>query len=231
MKQIKCFADSRYKGFCVHCGGPDETNDHVPSKVFLDEPYPANLMVCSSCLSCNNSFSIDEAYVACFLECVLAGEADPGRIQRPKIAKILANDIALLERLRSARRKSGATPIWSVEQNRVRRVIVKLARCHAAFEYNLPQLEEPSSLGLAPLMTLAAAERSAFEGANAFAVAGWPEVGSRAMQRLLIVDSNVFQEDWIVVQEGNYRFRVLQEEGLTVKIVLREYLACEINWA
>jgi hypothetical protein len=231
MKQIKCYGDSRFKGFCVHCGGPDETDDHVPSKVFLDEPYPANLMVCSSCLSCNNSFSIDEAYVACFLECVLAGEADPVKVRRGKIGKALLNDAALLERLRRARKDTMPTPTWSVEQNRVQTVVTKLARCHAAYEYNLPQLEEPSLIGLAPLLTMSAAERSAFEGADGSTVAGWPEVGSRAMQRLLVVDSNVFQEDWIVVQEDNYRFRVSQEDGLTVKIVLREYLACEVRWS
>jgi 5-methylcytosine-specific restriction endonuclease McrA len=46
MQNLKCHADRRNKGFCVHCGGPDETDDHVPSKVLLDEPYPENLMVC-----------------------------------------------------------------------------------------------------------------------------------------------------------------------------------------
>jgi len=43
MKQLQCYGDSRNKGFCVHCGGPDETRDHVPAKVLLDEPYPENL--------------------------------------------------------------------------------------------------------------------------------------------------------------------------------------------
>ena len=203
----------------------------MPSKVFLDEPYPANLMVCSSCLNCNNSFSIDEAYVACFLECVLAGEADPEMVRRVKIAKVLANDAVLLERLRRSRRENEPLPTWNVEQDRVRTVVVKLARCHAAYEYSLPQLEEPSFIGLAPLLTMTASGRSAFEDADGSVLAGWPEVGSRAMQRLLIVDSNVFQDDWIVVQEGNYRFRVSQEDGLTVKMVLREYLACEVCWS
>ncbi|MEN9493073.1 MAG: hypothetical protein RJA63_3522, partial [Pseudomonadota bacterium] len=36
MQQFRCYGDDRNKGFCVHCGGPGETVDHVPSKVLLD---------------------------------------------------------------------------------------------------------------------------------------------------------------------------------------------------
>jgi hypothetical protein len=36
------------------------------------------------------------------------------------------------------------------------------------------------------------------------------------MQRLLVVGADVFSEEWLVVQEGNYRFRISQEDGLTV---------------
>ncbi len=92
MQNLKCYGDSRNKGFCVHCGGPDETDDHVPSKVLLDEPYPENLMVCPSCLNCNNALSVDEVYLACLLECVLAGEADPSKLLRPKISNVLEHN-------------------------------------------------------------------------------------------------------------------------------------------
>ena len=57
MQNFKCYADSRNKGFCVHCGGPYETDDHVPSKVLLDEPSPENLLACPSCMKCNNDLS------------------------------------------------------------------------------------------------------------------------------------------------------------------------------
>ena len=61
-------------------------------------------------------------------------------------------------------------------------------------------------------------------------LAAWPEVGSGALQRLLVVGPEVIREKWIEVQEGNYRFRVTEDDGLTVKIVLREYLACQVVW-
>ncbi|MGA3334196.1 MAG: hypothetical protein ABSC62_08535 [Terracidiphilus sp.] len=233
MQNLSCYGDSRYKGFCIHCGGPYETDDHIPSKVLLDEPYPGNLMVCPSCSDCNNSFSLDEEYFACLLECVIAGEAEPSKLQRNKIAEILTRNRPLLNRLRSARSDSDGVTLWTLENDRVRRVLLKLARGHASYEFNLPQFSEPDLFNFRPLLTLNAEERSRFEESDNGAeeiLAGWPEVGSRAMQRLLVVGPQVFQEKWIEVQQGNYRFRVTEDDGLTVKIVLREYLACQVVW-
>jgi hypothetical protein len=58
--QLKDFADSRLIAGCVYCGGLDETRDHVPSRVFLDSPFPENLPVVPACWECNNSFSRDD---------------------------------------------------------------------------------------------------------------------------------------------------------------------------
>ena len=230
MQNFKCYADSRNKGFCVHCGGPYETDDHVPSKVLLDEPYPENLIVCPSCLKCNNDLSDDETYLACLLECVIAGEATPSKLRRPKISKALEHSESLLKRLQKARSDSDAGRIWSIENDRVRAVLLKLARGHAAYEHNQPQLQEPDYLDFRPLCTMNESERAVFERSEEGGLAGWPEVGSRAMQRLLVVDADVFSEGWITVQDGNYRFHVSDENGMAVKIVLREYLACQVVW-
>lgn len=230
MRSFTCYADSRNKGFCVHCGGPYQTDDHVPSKVLLDEPYPDNLIVCPSCLKCNNDLSADETYLACLLECVIAGEATPSKLQRSKIAKILEHNETLLKRLEKARSDGDGGKIWSIENGRVKTVLLKLARGHAAYEQNQPQLQEPDYLDFRPLCTMSKSERAAFERAEEGSLAAWPEVGSRAMQRLLVVDADVFSEGWITVQDGNYRFRVSDEHGMAVQIVLREYLACQVVW-
>ena len=230
MQYFNNYADSRNTGFCVHCGGPYETDDHVPSKVLLDEPYPDNLIVCPSCLKCNNDLSADETYLACLLECVIAGEAAPSKMQRPKIAKVLEHNEALLKRLESAGFRGESGKIWNVENDRVKAVLLKLARGHAAYEHNQPQLEEPDYLDYRALCTMSESERAAFERTEDGDLAGFPEVGSRAMQRLLVVDPGVFSEGWITVQDGNYRFNVSDENGMAVKIVLREYLACQIVW-
>jgi hypothetical protein len=201
----------------------------VPSKVLLDEPYPPNLMVCASCLACNNALSLNEEYFACLLECVIAGDVDPAKIQRARIARTLSSNPALMKRLASAKVDRAGRPYWNVEDGRVRAVIAKLGRCHAAYEYNEPQLGQPSQVAYRPIQTMDKAARDAFE-ASEDVVDVWPEVGTRAGQRLLVVGTDVFSEGWLVVQDGNYRYKVSQEDGLSVRIVLREYLACHVAW-
>jgi hypothetical protein len=201
--------------------------------VLLDEPYPENLMVCPSCNACNNGLSADEEYFACLLECVIAGEAEPSKLKRLKIGKTLAHNESLLNRLLRAKSDNDGVRLWTVENERVRAVLLKLARGHASYEFNLPQLRAPDSFHFIPLLTLGVEELNRFEefddGAEAM-LAAWPEVGSGALQRLLVVGPEVIREKWIEVQEGNYRFRVTEDDGLTVKIVLREYLACQVVW-
>jgi len=69
MEQFLNYGDQRNEGWCIHCGGVDETRDHVPSRILLDEPYPTNLPVVAACQRCNLGCSLDEEYVACLLEC------------------------------------------------------------------------------------------------------------------------------------------------------------------
>lgn len=229
MQQLRCYGDDRNKGFCVHCGGRSETVDHVPSKVFLDEPYPDNLMAAPACRGCNNAFSLDEQYLACLLECIIAGDTAPERLRRSKIARILQQNPSLLALLRQARTEGSEGPLWAAESDRVSRVVLKLARCHAAFELNEPQLREPSHLAIKPLPLVADSELIAFEN-EGDAADLWPECGSRAMQRQLRAGTSAFGGGWLDVQEGNYRFRTNQGGGPAVRIVLREYLYCEVVW-
>jgi len=228
MRQLSNDGDQRNQGFCIHCGGPDETRDHTPSKAFLDRPLPENLPIAPACLACNNGFAADEEYVACLLECVVAGDVDPEKIERPTVARALKENRALRETLESGRKQTEAGLVWDADMSRVSKVLMKLARGHAAFELNEPQLHDPGIFWCKPLMTLTPSEREAFESDDDGGL--WPEVGSRAMHRLLIVGGQAFEEGWLVVQDGRYRYRTMQDNGLKVRIVLREYLACEVVW-
>jgi hypothetical protein len=49
------------------------------------------------------------------------------------------------------------------------------------------------------------------------------------MQRMLIAGSDVFN-GWIVVQPGRYRYLAYVDSAVTVRMVLSEYLACEVVW-
>jgi hypothetical protein len=109
MEQLRNFGDQRNQEWCVYCGGGGETRDHVPSRIFLDEPYPENLPIVAACRRCNAGFSLDEEYLACLLECVLAGTTEPERTSRTKIRRILTADAWLKER--SFRRWANSSPI------------------------------------------------------------------------------------------------------------------------
>lgn len=229
MRKVQNFGDDRNKGSCVHCGGPNETVDHAPSVVFLDAPLPPNLSTSPSCAACNQGFSNDEAYLACLLACVVAGSADPTMSGRENIAALMRRRPSLVTELTALQREDDGRIVFSFDRQRVENVILKLARCHAAFELNEPRTDSPDFVWFAPLLSLTEKERNGFENGGQDA-AVWPEVGSRAMQRSLIVGDEAFDEDWLEVQSGRYRFRTSQNDGLEVRIVIREYLACEVRW-
>lgn len=229
MRKVPNWGDNRNKGSCVHCGGPNETRDHGPSVVFLDEPLPPDLPASPSCARCNQSFSNDEAYVACLLECVVAGSTDPAAIEREKIAALMRRRPSLVAELAALKQNDSDRIVFSFDRQRVENVLLKLARCHAAYELNEPRIDEPEFIWFTPLSSMTEDQRHEFEnGGDDLAV--WPEVGSRAMHRLLVVGDEDFDESWLEVQPDRYRFRTFQDGGLRVRMVIREYLACEVCW-
>jgi len=46
--------DKSHKSLCIYCQEQATTREHVPSKVFLDEPYSDQLQVVPACSRCNN---------------------------------------------------------------------------------------------------------------------------------------------------------------------------------
>ena len=235
MDQIEEFVDERQKSWCIHCGGCiadlDTNRDHVPSKSLLREPYPANLPVVEVCKACNEGFSLDEEYLAVFLNCVLAGSTDPHRQRNSRVERILQNNSKLRARIDGSRKNyktlDGETrSVWTPELERVNCVIVKNARGHALFEYGEPMLRDPESVWSAPLETLTTEQRRAFETIEMGD--GWPEVGSRMLTR--VVTGLDFADSWVTVQDGIYRYAVAQQGVVLVKSVLFEYLAAEVFW-
>lgn len=220
MQQLRNYGDERQMASCVYCGGPDETRDHVPSRVLLDEPYPENLPVLPACLACNESLSTHEEYVACVVECAIQGATRPDRMGREKIARILGAKPALVAQLEAGRSDINGATSFHVQTERVGKVVLKLAKGHAAFELNEPQLGQPAAIIIAPLAFMIGEDIQRFQTAPS--LAAWPEVGSRAMQR--IVEDSQPATCWIVVQAGRYRyFTAIGELGIVVRFVLSEY--------
>jgi hypothetical protein len=224
--------ESRLLGRCVYCGGAPSTRDHVPSKVFLDDPLPDELPVVDACETCNQGFSLDEEYLACFLEAVLAGTADPEKLTRTKIKKALTRNGQLVRRLQaSARVDDSGIITWIPEMVRVWNVVLKLARGHAAYELGLPQLDEPVAIMTQPFLAMSEPDRIAFENNGSGELRGWPEIGSRAFFRAC--GARPFSDSpgpWIEIQPLRYRYAVDEADGVLVRMVISEYLACQVEW-
>ena len=51
------------------------------------------------------------------------------------------------------------------------------------------------------------------------------------MQRLIVApDCGIVASGWVVVQEGAYRYLAAAGGPVTIRIVIGEYLACEVVW-
>lgn len=235
MEHIAEFVDERQKAWCIHCTRPlatVETNrDHVPTKSLLRKPYPKNLPVVEVCMECNNSFSSDEQYFVAFLSAVMTGSTDPASQYHPGAAKLFQSIPLLRSRIEKSAQdqlplNGEKETIWVPERERVERVILKNARGHAFFEYGEPMFEKPTHVWFAPLVTLAPADLDAFE--NPPDCGGYPEVGSRMMTR--VITGKDLVGPWVNVQDGVYRYTVLQVGTLMVRTVIFEYLATEVFW-
>jgi hypothetical protein len=128
------------------------------------------------------------------------------------------------------------------EEARVKTVILKLARGHAAFELSWPLRQEPNSVMWWPVSLMTDQEKESFDAAYITPIFG--EVGSRGMQRLLVsqvkLQSRTGQastidllvNDWVDVQDGRYRYLAIHDNNeIKIKIVIAEFLACEVTWA
>ena len=135
MLQRPEYGEGHPERVCCYCGDFADTVDHVPSKVFLDKPYPDNLPVVPCCRKCNEQFSLDEEYVVVLFECVRLQTFIPKRFQREKIRKIVEHNPAILQTV-----KETVHPLLDghisidPENGRLKKVLTKLIAGHLRFE-------------------------------------------------------------------------------------------------
>ena len=227
MKQIRSYGDDRTLAFCAFCGGETGTRDHCPSRIFLDEPYPENLAVVPACSTCNSGFSPDEEYLACLVSCVIAGSTVPETLPRAKIRRIMSDKPLLRARIEQARLVSDGTTTFKPDHERVAAVVTKLAKGHALYELHEACTNAPDDINVMPLALMGEAQREAFEHPQMSSI--WPEVGSRAMQRL-VEGADLTIDGWIVVQPERYRYHASVSNCIDVRIVIHEYLAGHVRW-
>ena len=242
MDQLQTLADDRLINDCIYCGAIADTRDHVPSRILMDKPYPENLPVVGACKECNQGFSADEEYVVCLIESALAGTTDPDHIRRPAVGQILRHSPALRARIDNAKTEHKDRVEFAIEKERIRNVMMKLARGHSAFELSQPCKGDPDHFWYGSLDSLPPDQRDGFDAVHFQQMFG--EVGSRGQQRMIVAQMNLqplesgegmtshmLINDWVDVQDGNYRYLAIDDVGcVVIRIVIREYLACEVGW-
>lgn len=169
--------------------------------------------------------------MACLVECARWGSVRPSDLERQKIQRILSEKPGLTARLSASLQETPDGVAFAAETERVEADVIKLARGHALYELHEPMYEAPTAVGFAPMETLGGERRNDFETPPPVDL--FPEVGSRAMQRMFLVQGPNYwsvAQDWIEVQENRYRYLVLPGGRVIVRMVLSEYLACEVVW-
>lgn len=226
-KQLDLYSYMGIRRVCEYCGGPATTRDHVPSKILLDIPNPGNQRRVNACVKCNGGISADEEYVACLLEAVIVGSTQPSAIMRSKIQRSLMNQPKLASRINQSSVIVDEALNWRPENERLTKVIKKLAQGHTARDLSMPCLGEPDRMFIAPLMLMSDSERAFFEFEPRDSL--WPEIGSRAFVQA-VMSSVMAESQWKIVQPGRYRYALPPSTTVKVKFVLSEYLACEVVW-
>ncbi|MGA5312298.1 hypothetical protein [Micromonospora taraxaci] len=217
------FVDERLLGFCIFCGGEPDTRDHVPPKVFLDKPYPDNLLIVGSCDECNGGLSLDEQFVACLLEVVMCGTVEPAGLRRLNIARTLTRSPALAAQLGHGLQPGGGFLVSEQDGRRLARVLGKIGRALWAYQTQEPTGSLAARVSWNAWLTMDEDQRTAFLAVRDEV---FPELGSRMFIRLFDGGPN----RWMVVQEGRFAYAVeVLEGGGRVKFIVGDYLAGQVD--
>ncbi|MBG7615612.1 hypothetical protein IWC96_10010 [Brevundimonas sp. BAL450] len=123
--------------FCLYCGRPADTYDHVPPKVLLETPYPPNLRMVPACQPCNGGWSSDEDYVVTVLAYIgatsrlQAKAMEGGKVDRSLVGAPLFED----RLIRSLSVTSDGEVAISVEMDRIATVTEKIVMGLHALRY------------------------------------------------------------------------------------------------
>lgn len=231
--------------YCVYCGTPSDTREHVPSRVFLSKPYPEDLPVLPACKQCNNSFSNDELYTEVYITTIkfLSGYADS--LSKENQKRMYLNT-AFLDAQNDLSKYYNSESISINEK--VVRVITKLAVCHMVYELSEGYCVndaciKPISVSYSFAFDMTADEKKQYDSFIFINDKRVPEIGSRVFDKIFVLEPVLQRIDngeqselqmlvmnWTDIQEHNYRYIAWLENNnfFHVKIVIHDFLYAEI---
>ncbi len=193
---------------CVYCSQQiarvDSTRDHVPSKCFLEKPYPKNLLTVTACQDCNASFKVAEEYAATFLGFLFpTGQNEPLK----GLDKVLHSNSRLDDQLVSELKIENFPNCSRIYlepcEDKLRLVFLKNAKGHIHCFDLINRSLTAVQFRHFQLIGLSSLSRNRLLGFDAF---------------------------WNVLQVGVYRYRILLGKYLVVQSVLRENLFSEVTF-
>lgn len=215
---------------CIYCGESATTREHTPSKTFLIEPYPENLPTIPACFACNNGYSEDEKYVACFLD-LLKSQVCLDYTQQEQTKLRLLKDEKLQRTLQEQIWIENGKIYFKPDEKRILHILFKLARGHAGFELDYVNFDNiETEVWYDFVFNMSQNDIEEFNNIPVYSL--YPEVGSRGMyviQNLSAGDAQTFAR-WIDVQNGQYRYQVSYDNNgsIVVKIVIFDFLYCRV---
>ena len=220
MLQRPEYGEGHPERMCCYCGDFADTVDHVPSKVFLDKPYPENLPVVPCCKKCNEQFSLDEEYVAVLFECVRWQSFDSSQFKREKVRKIAEHNPAILNTVRETV-QSMLDDRFSIDpaNARLNKVLTKLIAGHLRFE-GLDQLFLHDGLEIYLYQDIHVNQEFYGRFHSPIFSGLLPEVGSRALMAL--VEYGDAGSIWFTVQPDKYEYCVAPDNS-EVRIIIQDY--------
>ena len=224
MLQRREYGEDHPERICCYCGNWADTGDHVPSKVFMDKPYPDNLPVVPCCKKCNEVFSYDEEYVAVLLECVRWQTFNLEEFKREKVRKIVEHNPAILKTVRESVHPmlDGRFTI-DPDNVRLRKVLTKLIAGHLRFE-GLDQLFLHEGLEIHFYQDVYS-NREFYEKFHSSIYSGLlPEVGSRAL--IAMVEQGYAGAPWFTVQPNMYEYCVAPDNS-EVRIIIQNFFGIQ----
>ena len=226
--------------YCIYCGAPATTREHVPSKAFLKKPYPADLPVLPACEKCNNGWSSDELYTSTYIACLKS-------ISERKDDTVLQITDKDRKEIKEAKKavKSFMNAAGFTSDIRIKRVLSKLAIGHAVYElsegYYLSYEERKiESVNYTFRSIIGEDSWLNLEHIEPIENMLYPEVGARLWQNLLILEETSNNKsisaamkkvfiDWSYIQDGNYRYITIPEgDAIRVKMILLDFLFGEV---
>jgi hypothetical protein len=117
------------EALCIYCGAPSATRDHVPPRLLLEKPYPADLDTVPSCRFCNEGWSLDEQYFLILLSQIgttpaLLAKLEDGAVVDRALARAPRLDQRIVSSLKA---EDDGIVYVAPERQRMHRVITKIA--------------------------------------------------------------------------------------------------------